>query len=64
MKIQKEALDDCKEVKEAIIVFVKDQKGFFAKSQIENVVKIIGELLSVAEILQILDSVQYDMINS
>ena len=41
-KIQKDALNDREEVKEAITVFDQDQKGFLTKSQVENVVKNIG----------------------
>ena len=52
----KDALDDRDEVKEAIPVFDQGQKGFLTKSQVENVVKNIGEPLSEAEVLQILVS--------
>ena len=60
MNSLKDALDDRDEVKEAITVFDQDQKGFLTKSQVENVVKNIGEPLSEAEVLQILDSIKYD----
>ena len=59
-KIQKDALDDREEIKEAITVFDKDQKGFLTKNQVENIMNNIGEQLSEAEVLQILDSIQYD----
>ena len=43
MNSLKDALDDRDEVKEAISVFDQDQKGFLTKSQVENVVKNIGQ---------------------
>ena len=59
-KIQKDALDDREEIKEAITVFDKEQKGFLTKNQVETIIKHIGEPLSEAEVLQVLDSIQYD----
>ena len=59
-KIQKDALDDREEIKEAITVFDKEQKGFLTKNQVETIIKYIGEPLSEAEVLQVLDSIQYD----
>ena len=59
-KIQKDALDDREEIKEAITVFDKEQKGFLTKNQVEIIIKHIGEPLSEAEVLQVLDSIQYD----
>ena len=58
--IQRDALHDRDEIKEAITVFDKDTKGFLTREQVENIVKNIGEEITESEIFQILDSMQYD----
>ena len=52
-KIQKDALDDREEIKEAITVFDKDQKGFLTKNQVENIMNNIGELHKVFQYKQL-----------
>ena len=59
-RLQKDALDDRDEIKEAIKVFDKDDKGCLTREQVENIVKNLGEEITEAEVLQILDSIQYD----
>ena len=59
-KIQRDALDDQDEIKEAINVFDKDSKGFLTRGQVENIVNNTGEKVEEGEAKAILDSVEYD----
>lgn len=60
-KIQRDQLEDRDEIKEALKVFDKDGKGVLNKDQVEYMIKNVGEELSEAEVMQILDSIKYDL---
>ena len=53
-------MDERDEIKEAITVFDKDNKGFLTRDQVEHMIKNVGEEMSETDTLQILESVDYD----
>ena len=58
-KIQKDALDDRDEVKDAICAFDKENLGYLKREQVEKIIKEIGEPLNEMEMNQMLDSMTF-----
>lgn len=58
-KIQKDALDDRDEVKDAICAFDKDGVGYLKREQVEKIIRDIGEPMADLEMNQMLDSMVY-----
>ena len=58
-KIQKDALDDRDEVKDAICAFDKEGLGYLKRDQVEKIIREIGEPMTDVEMNQMLDSMVY-----
>ena len=58
-KIQKDALDDRDEVKDAICAFDKESVGYLKREQVEKIIRDIGEPMADLEMNQMLDSMVY-----
>ena len=62
-KIQKDALDDRDEVKDAICAFDKDGVGYLKREQVEKIIRDIGEPMADLEMNQMLDSMVYSLMD-
>ena len=59
-KLQKEALDDVDEVREAVTVFDKDGTGFLSKERVKAILQDMGEPMNEAELKQMMESFHFD----
>ena len=59
-KLQKEALDDVDEVREAVTVFDKDGTGFLSKERVKSILEDMGEPMNELELKQMMESFHFD----
>ena len=59
-KLQKEALDDVDEVREAVTVFDKDGTGFLSKERVKAILEDMGEPMNEVELKQMMESFHFD----
>ena len=59
-KIQKEALDDKDEIREAFSVFDKDGTGFLSKEKVKELIEELGIPLEEIEMKQMMESFRFN----
>ena len=59
-KIQKEALDDKDEIREAFTVFDKDGTGFLSKEKVKELIEELGIPLEEIEMKQMMESFRFN----
>ena len=59
-KIQKEALDDKDEIREAFTVFDKDGTGFLTKEKVKELIEELGIPLDEIEMKQMMESFRFN----